>query len=51
MDKRGEQTPAGGIDLRGRPTVSEEKLPFVCPEQRAAWRGAIQARPASPLQD
>ncbi len=38
MDKRGEQTPAGGIDLGGRPTVSEEKLPFVQPEQRVAWR-------------
>ena len=37
VDKRGEQTPAGGIDLGGRPTVSEEKLPFVQPEQRAEW--------------
>lgn len=38
MDKGGEQTPAGGIDLGGRPTVSEEKLPFVQSEQRVAWR-------------
>lgn len=37
-DKRGEQTHAGGIDLGGRPTVSEEKLPFVHSEQRVAWR-------------
>lgn len=38
MDKEGEQTPAGGIDLGGKPTVSEEKLPFVQAEQRVAWR-------------
>lgn len=42
MDKGGEPTPAGGIDLGGRPTVSEEKLPFVQSEQRVALEGAIQ---------
>lgn len=37
MDKEGEQTPAGGIDPGGKPTVSEKKLPFVHPGQRAVW--------------
>ncbi len=44
MDKEGEQTPAGGIDLGGRPTVSEEKLPFVQPEQRVVWRELFKHR-------
>lgn len=51
MDKEGEQTPAGGIDLGGKPTVSEEKLPFVQAEQRVAWGGAIQAQPVYPLRN
>lgn len=47
MDKRGEQTPARGIDLGGRPTVSEEKLPFVQPEQRVARREPF--KPSQPI--
>lgn len=50
MDKGGEQTPVGGIDLGGR-TVSEEKFPFV--RQNKEWRGwsysSLASQPAAKL--
>lgn len=51
MDKRGEQTPAGGIDLGGRPTVSEGEIAFCSDRTKSGAEGAIQARPAFPMQN
>lgn len=44
MDKEGEQTPAGGIDLRGRLTVMRSCLLFSWNKEQ---RGGSYSSPAS----